>query len=169
MKKYEEFAEVYLQYSDKIFRFLYWRASDKRIAEDLTGEVFVKAWKNWKNFKPDYLQAWLYKIASNVLVDYWRSKKNKKDVSLEQSIDEGNEPSYDENLIEKIDKDDEIKKLNHALNSLPKNLKDVAVLRFIEEMKASQVAKILNISEVNVRVLQHRALLKLKEILKNER
>ena len=169
MQSRPNFEELYIQYSDKIFRFLYLHTQNSFLSEDITSEVFVKAWKNWKKFKPDFVQAWLYKIANNALIDHYRSKKNKEKISLEDSIDTGKEPSYDRDLIEEIYKNDEFKKLNKALNSLPKNLKDAAILRFIEELPAKETGRILKISEVNVRVLQHRALVKLKEIFKSEK
>lgn len=142
---------------------------DAFISEDLVSDVFVKAWKNWKNFKPDFIQAWLYKIANNTLIDFYRSKKSaswrKKEVSLEDYL-ESEELSYDKEFVEEIHRNEEIKKLNKAINELPKNLKDVAILRFIENLPAKETGSILKISEVNVRVLQHRALVKLREILK---
>lgn len=165
---HEDFEQVYLQYSDKIFRFVYFKTNNACLAEDITSEVFIRAWKNWEKFKPDYTKAWFYKIANNLLIDHWRRQKNKKDVSLEKIVDDGFEPSNNEDLIEKISKDEKIKKLNKALESLPENLREVAILRFINELSAKEVSEILNLSEVNVRVLQHRALLKLKEVFKNE-
>jgi len=164
-----DFDGLYLQFSDKIYKYFYWQTHDPYLAEDFTGEVFVRAWKNWKRFKPDYSSAWLYKIARNLLIDYWRAKKNKKELSLETSIEEGIEPSYDEDLIEKIQNDNDIKDLHKAINSLPENLREVVILRFIEELSAREVGEILNITEVNVRVLQYRGLQKLKEVFKNEK
>lgn len=168
MNSKNEFEEVYIQYSDKIYRFLYVHLHDVFVSEDLVSEVFIKAWKNWKNFKPDFIQAWLYKIANNTLIDFYRSKEEKKKVSLEDYL-ESEELSYDKEFIEEIHKNEEVKRLNKAINALPKNLKDVAILRFIENLPAKEAGSILKISEVNVRVLQHRALLKLKELLKNEK
>lgn len=161
-----DFDELYLQFSDKIYKYFYWQVKDPRLAEDFTGEVFLRAWKNWKRFKPDFSSAWLYKIARNFLIDYLRAKKNKKEVSLETSIEEGIEPSYDEDLIEKIQNDNDIEDLRKAINSLPENLREVVILRFIEELSAREVGEILNITEVNVRVLQYRGLQKLKEVFK---
>lgn len=168
MNSKNDFEEIYIQYSDKIYRFLYVHLQDAYLSEDLVSEVFIKAWKNWKNFKPDFIQAWLYKIANNTLIDFYRSKKEKKKVSIEDYA-ESEELSYDREFIEEIHKNEEIKKLNKAIESLPKKLKDVAILRFIENLSAKEAGKILKISEVNVRVLQHRALSKLKEIIKNEK
>lgn len=168
MAKKHDFEQAYLQYSDKIYRFLYFHTRDSRIAEDLASVVFVRAWKSWDTLKPDFIQAWLYKIANNILIDFWRKNGNKRDVSYDMCIEDGLEPSYDTDFIEKIDNDAKVKRLNEAMGKLPNRLKKVIVLRFIEEMSAKEVADILDTTEVNVRVLQHRALLRLKGILKNE-
>lgn len=165
MNARDEFERVYLDYSDKIFRYLFIQTQDKYLAEDLTADVFVKAYKSWKKFDKEYTQAWLYRIAKNVLIDFWRKKKNKKEISLEIVISDGREPSKEDNIVEEISKEEEIKKLNKALEKLPERLKDIVVLRFIENLSAKETGEILRISEVNVRVLQYRALIKIKEIL----
>lgn len=163
-----DFEELYLEFSDKIYKYIYWQIKDPYLSEDFTGEVFARLWKNWKKFKPDFSQAFLYKIAKNILIDFWRKNKNKKELSLEISVEEGIEPSYDEDMIGEIQKNGEIKNLQEAINALPENLKEVVILRFIEDMPAREVGEILKITEVNVRVLQYRALKKLREIIKNE-
>ncbi|HYM64907.1 MAG TPA: sigma-70 family RNA polymerase sigma factor [Candidatus Sulfotelmatobacter sp.] len=164
----EDFEKIYLKYSDKIFRYLYLNTSDPYLSEDITSEVFLRIWKKWKTIKPDFMQALLYKTAKNILIDYYRKNKNNKKVSLEETVERGIEPSYDEDLIEKINKDDNIKKINSAINLLPQNLKEVLVLRFINDLSAKEAAEILNTTEVNIRVLQYRGLKKLKEELLNE-
>ncbi len=168
MQTHEDFGKVYQKYSDKIFKFVYFKTSDYYLAEDITGEVFTRAWKNWDKFKPDYTQAWFYRIANNLIIDHWRKQKNKKETSLEKTMESSSEPSYDEDLIEKMSKDNKILKLNTALKKLPNKLKEVAILRFIDELSAREVGEILNLSEVNVRVLQYRALKKLKEYFNHE-
>lgn len=155
----EEFKKVYFEYSDKIFRFLFWHLGDTNRAEDLTSEVFLRAFKNWKNFKGNFRQAWLYRIAKNLLIDFYRSKKT-------SSFEEVGEIAVDPELLENLDKKEEIQRVRKAVEKLPENLKAVVVLRFFEELSAAETGKILEISEVNVRVLQFRALKKLKEELK---
>ena len=160
MAREDDFSEVYRKYSDKIFRYLYWQSKNFHLAEDLTSEVFTRAWESWDSLRKDFLQAWLFRVAHNLLVDWYRKKK-------EVSINERNVGFYDENLLEKLGNDEQVDGLWKALNSLPENLKSVAILRFVEELSAREVAVILSVSEVNVRVLQHRALVKLKEVMKD--
>ena len=158
MAREDDFSEVYLKYSDKIFRYLYWQSKNFHLAEDLTSEVFTRAWETWESLRKDFLQAWLFRVAHNLLVDWYRKKK-------EVALNERHEGFYDENLLENLANDEKVKELSDALDALPENLKRVAILRFIEELSAKEVAAILSVSEVNVRVQQHRALVKLKEVM----
>jgi len=158
MAREDDFSEVYLKYSDKIFRYLYWQTKNLHLSEDLTSEVFTRAWETWDSLRKDFLQAWLFRVAHNLLVDWYRKKK-------EVLLNERHEGFYDENLLENLANDEKVKELSDALDALPENLKRVAILRFIEELSAKEVAAILSVSEVNVRVQQHRALVKLKEVM----
>lgn len=168
MRFTEDFEETYKKYSDKIYRYVYVNTSDPYLAEDITSEVFLRIWKRWNSLKPDYMQALLYKTAKNIIIDHYRKRKNGKKVSLEEMTENGIEPSYDEDLISKIQNDDNIKRVNQAIALLPDNLRDVIILRFTQDLSAKEAAEILEMSEVNVRVLQYRGLKKLKEVLKNE-
>ncbi|MCL6096828.1 MAG: sigma-70 family RNA polymerase sigma factor [Patescibacteria group bacterium] len=164
----QDFEDIYIKYSDKIYRYVYLNTSDPYLSEDITSETFLRIWKNWKKIKPDFMQALLYKTAKNIIIDNYRKHKNIKNVSLEETVEKGFEPSYDEDLIEKINKDENIKKINSVIKALPENLRDVLVLRFINDLSAKEAAEILDTTEVNVRVLQYRGLKKLREEIINE-
>lgn len=164
----KDFENIYLKYSDKIYRYVYLNTNDPYLSEDITSETFLRIWKNWKKIQPDFMQALLYKTAKNIIIDNYRKHGNAKKVSLEEIVEQGIEPSYDEDLIEKITSSDNIKKINEAIKLLPENLREVLVLRFINDLSAKEAAEILDTTEVNIRVLQYRALKKLKEEIINE-
>ncbi len=168
MRFSKDFEIIYLKYSDKIYRYVYLNTTDPYLSEDITSETFLRIWKNWKKIKPDFMQALLYKTAKNIIIDNYRKHGNAKKVSLENIVEQGLEPSYDEDLIEKITSNDNIKKINDAIKLLPENLREVMILRFINDLPASKAAEILDTTEVNIRVLQYRALKKLKEVIENE-
>lgn len=169
MRFSEDFENIYIRYSDKIYRYVYLNTRDPYLAEDITSEAFLRIWKNWKKIKPDFIQALLYKTAKNILIDYFRKHKNNKKISLEETVEKGIEPSYDEDFIGKIQSDDDINKINEALKFLPDNLREVVILRFVNDLSGKEAAEVLKTTEVNIRVLQYRALKKLKEILKDEK
>jgi RNA polymerase sigma-70 factor, ECF subfamily len=164
----KDFENIYLKYSDKIYKYLYLNTLDPYLSEDITSEVFLRVWKNWEKIKFDYIQAFLYKIAKNIMIDHFRKNKNNKKTSLEEMVEMGIEPHYDEDLIERIEKDDNIQRIKNALKLLPENLREVVILRFINDMSAKDAADIMNTSEVNIRVLQYRALGKLREVIEDE-
>ena len=65
----DDFADVYRTHSPAIYRFLLWRTKDSMLSEDLTGDVFMRAWRARRRFHGGSVQAWLYRIARNALTD----------------------------------------------------------------------------------------------------
>lgn len=158
----EIFEEIYESHSKSIYRFLYWRTKNVELAEDLTSSVFEKAWRSRGSFHGGSVQAWLYRIARNVLIDHWRKKKELFVEDTDTFHEEENSPS----LADRLDKEIVINQLREAMNKLPSEMKSVVTLRFIEGLSGKQVARALSLSESNVRVIQYRALQKLKGHLK---
>ena len=159
----EAFSIIYQKYGKQIFRFVYWRTSDKHLSEDILQDVFLKAWRNIGSYKERNLpiRAWLYKIARNTVIDHYRVKK--PEFSLEESTI-GLIYSNTDSLRE-VSLKLEVEKAKRAINLLPETQKEVIILRFIEELTNKEVAKIIKKSETSVRIIQHRALKKLREML----
>lgn len=155
----EEFGTAYETYSKPIYRFFYWRTQSRDLSEDLTSNVFEKAWRSRASFRGGSVQAWLYRIARNLLIDHWRTRK---EVPLD---DEATLPSeaisasdnFDQRLMEKL--------LMVALNKLPSDMHQVISMRFLEGLTTRQVACKLQLSESNIRVIQYRGLKKLRSYL----
>lgn len=165
----DAFADLYEKYSPKIYRFIYYRLNDKEEADDITQEVFLRAWGNIKKYKIKKFpfSAWLYRITKNALIDYWRA--GKKQISLENELNEfsysaqlANEP---QDLNSAIDDEFNLNKIKTAFNFLPDSQKETIVLRFINDLEIEEVAKILNKSISTARVIQHRAIKNLRKIL----
>lgn len=161
MEPAQEFEKAYLSYADKIYRFLYWQTREQAVAEDLTGEAFSRAWRKWDSYRGGSMQAWLFQIARNLLIDY---RRKKRELPLE---DEGAiiGSLQQDSLAAQHQRADEIWQMHKAIDQLPDNLRGVTVLRFIEELSVREVAEVLGLSEGNVRVLQFRALRQLRGIL----
>jgi RNA polymerase sigma-70 factor (ECF subfamily) len=157
----QDFEQAYLTYAEKIYRFLYWQTRDQALAEDLTGEAFSRAWRRRDSFSDGSVQAWLFQIARNLLIDYRRKRK-------ELPLDESGEimgSLQQDGVAAQAVRADQIWQMHQAIDTLPDNLRGVTVLRFIEELSVREVAEILDLSEGNVRVLQFRALQRLRGIL----
>lgn len=150
---------MYNTYADDIYRFLFVHVRDVALAEDLTADTFAKAWKNIDNYDFKHPRGWLYTIARNTLTDYWRKKKP---IPLDDGIEiTDNKPPQSETIDKKID----IKRAAKALTKLPEEMKSVVSLRFLRGYSVRQTAEALDLSESNVRVVQYRALKKLKKDL----
>lgn len=150
---------MYTAYADDIFRFLLTHVRDVDTAEDLTANTFVKAWRFIDKFDGKQPRAWLYKIAQNTLTDHWRRKQH---LPLDESIEIiDDRPGQDEQIDKQIAADT----VNAAVAQLPRDMRSVVNLRFMQGYSAKQTAEALGMTEANVRVVQYRALKKLKGLL----
>jgi RNA polymerase sigma-70 factor (ECF subfamily) len=157
----DNFESAYRSHSKAIYNFLFWRTKNVQLAEDLTSKTFEKAWASRKSFHGGSVQAWFYRIARNVLIDYWR-------VNKELAVDDidGLHQSSSLKTEEIVHAKLELESLQVAVNKLPNDMRLVVTLRFIEGMSCKQVAKRLGLSDSNVRVIQYRALKKLKSSIR---
>ena len=155
----EDFGVAYEANAKPIYRFFYWRTRDSELSEDLTSSVFEKAWRSRGSFRSGSVRAWLYRIAGNLLIDHWRAKKS---VPL---VDEDSVLSEAEDVSETLDRQMMARRLHQALDRLPAEMRSVVRLRFIEGLSAKQTARITGFSESNVRVIQFRALKKMRQYL----
>jgi RNA polymerase sigma-70 factor (ECF subfamily) len=156
----DQFEALYRSNQPLIYRFMFWRTKDKMLAEDLTSNVFEKAWRTRQSFTGGSTKAWLYRIARTTLIDHWRKKKHVvDDDAVSQAVSDSAE------LGEVFDQEIAVAKLQQALTKLPTSMRQVVQLRFIEGKSARDTATQLNISEANVRVMQFRALKKIRNYL----
>jgi RNA polymerase sigma-70 factor (ECF subfamily) len=155
----EDFGIAYEANARPIYRFFYWRTRDAQLSEDLTSGVFEKAWRSRDSFKSGSTRAWLYRIARNLLIDHWRAKKDvpltNEDIVLSEA----------EHVSETLDKQMMAKRLHQALDKLPAEVRLVVHLRFIEGLSVKQAARVTGLSESNIRVVQFRALKKMRKYL----
>lgn len=155
-----KFTHMYEAFADDIFRYLYAHVRDKALAEDLTADTFMRAWSNLHRFDFKQPRPWLYKIARNLLTDHWRKKRPE---SLEAPDDLADED--DEGVAEEIDRVLNAEQVQAAIAKLPGTTREVVTMRFILGYSVRQTAEALGLTESNVRVLQYRALKKLRGLL----
>lgn len=162
----EAFGLLYEGYMERIYRYVYFRVTDELTAEDLTSQVFCKAWENLHRYKPTGAPfgAWLYTIARNAVIDHYRTRK--ETVSLEDVtslVSEG--PAPDEQTELKF----EVETLNEALQVLTDEQQQVLLLKFIGGMSTDEIADQLGKHAGAVRALQMRGLQALARILGEEK
>jgi len=168
-KNPEVFGELYDEYYSRIFGYTLKRVADLEIAQDITSETFFKALKKlwqfrWQNVP---FSAWLYRITSNEIANYFRANKYKP-VSLENIP----EPIIMTNpSIEILEAEEELKKhqdflmLQEKILKLPIKYQEVITLRFFEKKKLKEIAQILDKKEGTIKSLLHRGLEKLRELM----
>jgi RNA polymerase sigma-70 factor (ECF subfamily) len=152
----EAFGQLYDAYMERIYRFVYFRVEDQQTAEDITSQVFLKAWSNLDRFsfnRTPYL-AWLYTIAHNAVIDHYRTRKVTAaldDVQLSQQ-------DHAEVVENEIDLTNEMKTIKGALQMLTDDQQKVLTLKFIEGMSNTEIARHLGKREGAIRALQMRGL-----------
>ncbi len=156
------FAEIYDCYFPQIYRFIFLKVSNKEESEDLSQQVFIKAWESIENFKERGFpfSSWLYRIARNLVIDFYRT--NKKSIELDENI-----------LIRdsSLDIDNKLfisfagKEISKAFSFLTSEQKEIIILRFVQELSYKEIAKIMDKNQPALRILHYRAINKLKNIL----
>ena len=151
----DAFAILYDAYVDRIYRYIFFRVSDDVAAEDLTSQVFLKAWESLDRYRVSrspYL-ALLYTIARNLVIDHYRTKK--ETVSIDTMVQvRANGPDPDEEVQNRFD----VQVIREALQFLTEEQQQVLSLRFIAGMSTEDVARLMNKREGAIRALQMRAL-----------
>lgn len=150
------FSALYRAHVQTIYRYVYHRVNDTHLAEDLTGDVFIRALKGIGRYtdqgKP--FIAWLYRIAHARVIDYYRQTDRRpieSDVS-EQPI--AVETDIDADLVRK----QAAKSLKQAISTLTDSQQQVIIFRFIEGYRIDKVAKLMGKKPNAIKALQHRAL-----------
>jgi len=159
----EAFGLLYDHYLPKIYRFVLLKVSHREEAEDLTHQAFLKAWENIDqyNFKGYSFGSWLYRIAKNITVDYYRSLRT------EVSTEEISELSVESFPFDSLDQKIEWEGLVQGIRQLKEVEQDVLIMRFVEDLSPKEIAEVIGKSEGAVKVIQHRAVNNLKKVIEN--
>ena len=163
---FDSFAALYSIHLDEIFRYIYFRIGDRQDAEDMTEQVFLKAWEALPNYNCRGCRFinWLYRISHNIVVDHHRGRRNI--ISEDDLSDETNFPDQEQdNVLDRVILEEESALLAWAIGKLPDDYQQVIILRFVEGLGHAQIAQIIDRSEVACRGIQHRALSILNKIL----
>jgi len=154
------FSRIYDQYVDKIYRFIFFKVSSQEIAEDLCSETFIRGWQSFKENNKEIKnpQAFLYKIARNLIIDYYREKSKVQFVSADcVSIDDP-ETNLEKQSLDRSD----IETIRTAIADLKDDYREIIILHYINDLSIPEVAEIMGKTEGAVRVQLHRALKSLR-------
>ena len=152
----DSFSEVYDLLVEPIYRFIFFKVNDKELAQDLTAEVFLKAWKGLvedNERRVRHLKAYFYTMARNLVVDHYRKEEKQREQPLEearhipteQNMEQGIQVAVDAHYI-----------LQYVLR-LKDSYKEVLVLKYVEDLSTVEIGKVIQKTPVATRVLLHRA------------
>ena len=154
------FGQLYDRYLPQIYRFVFLKVGRKQDAEDIAQQVFASAWQNVNRFefKGFPFSSWLYRIASNAVIDYYRTYKTNID------IEQVPEDLFSEHMSddERIDAAMNVRVVRAALATLEQDQQSVLLMKFVDELSNKEIADALQKTEGAIRVIQHRALKQLK-------
>ena len=157
----DSFAELYDENLDKVYRYIWFKVNNVQVAEDLTSTVFEKVLVNFGKYSSDKARfsTWIFSIARNVVIDYYRVNIKKQAIPSEELIEI---PSDDLPPEEEIEKGEEVKKLQDCLKQLLWDEQEIVRLKFWAEFNNRQIAEMLGISETNAGTKLYRAVKKLR-------
>jgi RNA polymerase sigma-70 factor, ECF subfamily len=157
------FAVLYDTYVEQIYRFVFFRVGVEQTAEDLTSQVFLKAWDNLSSYQIRGLpfRAWLFRIARNNVIDYYRTYK--ETTPLEPSALAKPDPGAE--VADQVEQQLQAEELRLALQQLTEDQRQVLTLRFIEGLSTEEIAKVIGKRQGAIRALQMRGLQALAEII----
>lgn len=151
---------MYETHADSIFRYCFFKTSDRDVALDLTQDAFMRVWDYLAGGKKiDNMNAFLFTVARNLVKDWYKKKKSKPFSHFSEGafLDICDEHTKTEQLAE-------IKILFKNLSKLPENYQDVLVMRFVEDMQPREIALILGEKENVISVRINRAQKKLRKL-----
>ncbi|MFH1046898.1 MAG: RNA polymerase sigma factor [Patescibacteria group bacterium] len=159
-KDSDAFGELYDMYVRRIYRFVYFKVPSAEVAEDLTSETFLKAWRYLMNKRDvPHLQALLYSVARSVVIDWYRSSANERgDVSLDEAIMDELPGTGSQQLLAAIETDIDMTRVLKTVRGLKDEYREVILMKYLDEMSNSEIASALGKTATHVRVIAHRAI-----------
>jgi len=163
----EAIGELYDRYHDQVFRYIWSRVSDQHLAEDLTGDVFIRMVTNLPRYRPTGapFRAWIMSIARNLVIDHHRKASSHNQLPIEVAE---NLKVDKENPAEIVESQIVIDEVQLALQELKPIKQDILILRFIVGLSLREVATAVGKTVGSVKVTQYRALQELRTILESE-
>jgi len=155
-------ASLYEEYYGKIANYAYAKIGNRLEAQDIAGEVFLRALRSLESYKEHGIpmQIWLFKIAHNLIVDYYRKAARGRTVPIDNI-----ELADNSNPADEIEKRDDFARVSRVMEQLTDGQKEVLELRFLSELTSKEVGIIMGKSDGAVREMQRVAIEKLRHLL----
>lgn len=154
--------QIYLDYHGKVFGYIRSRLNDTPTAEDLASDVFVKVYEKLDTFDETRasISTWIFTITRNTVTDYFRTRRTFSEIP-EALADDGF-------VAEEIENEEMLETLAQALGTLETRLRDILILHYYSGKTLKEIAAKMGLSYAYVKVLQNKALEKLKKFFENQ-
>src|SRR3989344_4946336 len=160
----EKFLKAYDEHSDALFRYCYFKISDRERAKDLLQDTFTKTWVYIiEGGSVDNMKSFLYRTLSNLIVDEYRKKKTS---SLDALAEDGFD--YGVNEVESLHNQIDGAAAMKLLKKLPRDYRDVIFMKYVDGLATSEIAEITGDSGNAVNVRLHRGIQMVKKIYNKE-
>ena len=157
------FTKTYEEHSDALFRYCYFRVSDREKALDLVQDVFTKTWHYIQEGNTvENIRAFLYTTARHLIIDEYRKKKN---LSLDALVDQGVEPSI--SIMTSLETSIDAALAIEEVKKLPEAYSEILFMRYVSDMSVQDIAEALKLSENVVSVRIHRGMALLRKNMKH--
>jgi RNA polymerase sigma-70 factor, ECF subfamily len=160
----DAFGEVYERYVTKIYNYIYYRTGNHHDAEDLTARVFFRAMAHIETYTERGVpfQAWLYRIAHNLVANWHRDHSRRKIIPLDEYVASTLKSETPE---KKAEEDEEREHLLEAVRRLPPERQQLLNLKFIDHLSNAEIGTIMDRTEGAIKSLYHRTLMALRDDL----
>ncbi|HVC79868.1 MAG TPA: sigma-70 family RNA polymerase sigma factor [Chloroflexota bacterium] len=146
---------IYRTHMRAVYGFIYVKVGNREAAEDLTSEVFLRAVNHLDPAREERsILAWLYRVATNLVNDYWRSRMGAQVITLEEARLRIAAPPPPDLWRQ----EETTRRAQAVLERLPENYRTVLQCRLLEGMTVAETSRRMGTTDANVKVLQHRAL-----------
>jgi RNA polymerase sigma-70 factor, ECF subfamily len=158
----QAFGELYERYITKIYNYIYYRVGNHHDAEDLAARVFYRAMGHIDSYTDMGVpfQAWLYRIAHNLVANWHRDKGRRKIIPLDEFVAATLKSDAPEQQAEH---NEEQQRLMNAVRTLPEERQQLLILKFIENLSNAEISEIMERTEGAIKSLYHRTLLSLRD------
>lgn len=158
------FAELYERHVLQIYRFVFARVRDHTVAEDVTSDVFIKALGSIGRYRDRGwpFSAWLYEIATNTVIDRYRTLHPVEDIDGLFGLSDGS------SVEEDADRREEVRRIGTLIRDLPAQQQTAIVLRFQEDLPIEDIAAVMGKSRGAVKLLIHRAVTNIRRELRGD-
>lgn len=161
------FGELYERYMPKMYNYIYYRTSNQHDAEDLTARVFFRAMSHIGGYVDKGLpfQAWLYRIAHNLVANWHRDQGRRKIIALDDYVTHSLKSEAPDRMAEELDEQEQ---LMEAVHRLSEDRQQLLLLKFIDQLSNAEIGEIMSRTEGAVKSLYHRTLLALRDELQRQ-